>query len=433
MQRVLKRILKLEHIEAFKNEKKIEWLGLPYLISNGIFEYGSEKLRYLIIPKYSVSLESIREKQKKFDVQATFTIARSMLNSLEYMHLKNFTHADVKAGNILLMRSGDYCSSVLVDFGLARMSSNNEDKPDKKRAHNGTAIFTSLDAHRGCHPSFRGDIEILAYNMIYWLTGTLPWVALESSPDKIYIAKKEFMEDVSLALKELLQEQPKCITFLRDIFNVTLETEYSRQVDFDKLHKIVDGALRKRTLGRNKMGTKLIDGKVFAVKENLNDSMEITEDIDSSVEQMESNDKEEIPKVSNKRKKVVKKSPIVSRVEDGKVRKRSTRQSKRRSNIEHQSLAKEINKENGIGTPKEDVKIEDGKVRKRSTRQSKRRSNIEHQSLAKEINKENGIGTPKEDVKSMFESEEFFIFADCHINLNHFQQGKNAVEACKSI
>ena len=42
--------------------------------------------------------------------------------------------------------------------------------------YHGTARFTSLDAHRGLHPSYRGDLEILAYNILYWLTGSLPWL-----------------------------------------------------------------------------------------------------------------------------------------------------------------------------------------------------------------------------------------------------------------
>uniref|UniRef100_A0A0K0DNY8 non-specific serine/threonine protein kinase n=1 Tax=Angiostrongylus cantonensis TaxID=6313 RepID=A0A0K0DNY8_ANGCA len=88
---------------------------------------------------------------------------------------QNYTHADIKAANILLERPNDFSSCVLVDYGLARMSSSNEDRPLKQRAHNGTPLFTSCDAHRGCHPSYRGDLEILAYNIMYWLNGSLPW------------------------------------------------------------------------------------------------------------------------------------------------------------------------------------------------------------------------------------------------------------------
>lgn len=52
-------------------------------------------------------------------------------------------------------------------------------------AHNGTLLFTSLDAHRGCSPSFRGDLEILGYNILYWLCGTLPWQKCAQKPEAV--------------------------------------------------------------------------------------------------------------------------------------------------------------------------------------------------------------------------------------------------------
>lgn len=68
----------------------------------------------------------------------------------------------------------------LVDFGLATkyLMSNGEHKEfsaDERRAHAGTVLFCSRDAHKGI-PSRRSDLESLAYNMVYWLTGALPWI-----------------------------------------------------------------------------------------------------------------------------------------------------------------------------------------------------------------------------------------------------------------
>uniref|UniRef100_A0A8R1HKF4 non-specific serine/threonine protein kinase n=1 Tax=Caenorhabditis japonica TaxID=281687 RepID=A0A8R1HKF4_CAEJA len=88
---------------------------------------------------------------------------------------QDYTHADIKAANILLEKERAYSSAVLVDFGLAHRTTNNVDKPDKKRAHNGTCIFTSTDAHRGNNPSFRGDVEILRLQPRHVAHGTLPW------------------------------------------------------------------------------------------------------------------------------------------------------------------------------------------------------------------------------------------------------------------
>ncbi|KHJ95904.1 hypothetical protein OESDEN_04144 [Oesophagostomum dentatum] len=246
------RILKPDQISQFMKSRKLKRLGLPPLISSGVFTHGNDRLRFLVMPKYATSLEAIREKMKKLPVQDVWTVVRCMLESLEYIHEKSYTHADIKAANILLEKVGDFSSSVLVDFGLARMASNNEDKPDKKRAHNGTAPFTSCDAHSGRHPSFRGDLEILAYNVIYWLSGSLPWEAFEADPAKIYAMKMEFLKDLPSNLKKLLKDNPESVAALVEMFSVAKKTSYTEQLDFSKLFKVVDDLLKRITSGPRK-------------------------------------------------------------------------------------------------------------------------------------------------------------------------------------
>ncbi|CAJ0607020.1 unnamed protein product [Cylicocyclus nassatus] len=242
---VFLRILKPEQIADFMKTRKLKRLGVPPLISSGIYMHGNDKLRFLVMPKYVTSLEAIREKSKTLSAANVWTVARCMLESLEYIHEKNYVHADIKAANILLERANDFSTSVLVDYGLARMSSSNEDKPDKKRAHNGTAIFTSCDAHRGCQPSYRGDLEILAYNLLYWLNGTLPWESFEAAPEKVYEMKKNFLKDLSSNLRKALQDNTESIPPLQEIFNAASKTGYDQQLSFPKLYKIVDDALKR--------------------------------------------------------------------------------------------------------------------------------------------------------------------------------------------
>jgi serine/threonine protein kinase len=90
---------------------------------------------------------------------------------------------------------------VMTDFGLARkIVSALVYKEDKKKglllshkfmfnkpfpqnliniclAHEGTLPYTSLDAHVGTPPSYRGDLEVVVYNLCDWLVGHVPWFA----------------------------------------------------------------------------------------------------------------------------------------------------------------------------------------------------------------------------------------------------------------
>ncbi|CAI5441086.1 unnamed protein product [Caenorhabditis angaria] len=248
---VFQKILKLEQIEAYKKRMKLQWLGLPYIISAGIFTYtNQQKMRFMILPKYATSLENIREKQKTLALRNVLEIARSMLNSLEYVQEMDYTHADLKAANILLEKLGDFQKTVLVDFGLARFSGKIEDKPEKKRAHNGTCLFTSCDAHRGCNPSFRADVEILAWNLVYWLTGTLPWLQLETNPEKTFEEKRKFIAGLPATLKSALKSTPEgeaspAFDFILTLLNCSAKTGYAEKVDYSKLRKSLEVAVGK--------------------------------------------------------------------------------------------------------------------------------------------------------------------------------------------
>ena len=76
------------------------------------------------------------------------------LDVLEYIHSKEYVHADIKGSNLLIGHKPTTENQVfLVDFGLARYFANDgrhkEYKYDQRKAHDGTIEFTSRDAHIG--------------------------------------------------------------------------------------------------------------------------------------------------------------------------------------------------------------------------------------------------------------------------------------------
>ncbi|OZC11905.1 hypothetical protein X798_01086 [Onchocerca flexuosa] len=228
---VFQRILTLQKLKDWIDKKKISHIGLPPYVSSGLFTYNGEKLRFLIMPRYEKSLETYRiANNGVLDMHVTLTIAKQCVDCLSYMQDHDYVHGDLKADNILLASKNEYSKCFLVDFGLARLAKGNVDKPDKKRAHNGTLLFTSLDAHRGCAPSFRGDLEILGYNILYWLCGTLPWQKCLQKPEAVMMEKEKFSKELDKNIKRLLQDE--YVSFLSQLFKLAYETPYVNKVDY---------------------------------------------------------------------------------------------------------------------------------------------------------------------------------------------------------
>lgn len=87
---------------------------------------------------------------------------------LEYIHSKEYIHADIKASNLLIgYKPGTENQVFLVDFGLACRYANDgkhkEYKYDQRKAHDGTIEFTSRDAHIGGKLTFITYQKLLIY------------------------------------------------------------------------------------------------------------------------------------------------------------------------------------------------------------------------------------------------------------------------------
>lgn len=93
----------------------------------------------------------------------------------------------------------------LLDYGLASkyLLANGDHKPfctDERKAHAGTILFCSRDAHKGV-PTRRSDLESLGYNIIFWLTGELPWIEDFTKPEEIESKKNRCFRQLDLFLQ----------------------------------------------------------------------------------------------------------------------------------------------------------------------------------------------------------------------------------------
>lgn len=122
---------------------EVAFLGIPPYISSGYADVNGSRQRFLVIPKYGATLESIISRDGRLSTMAALSAARSCCDSLHYLHDRGTVHADLKADNLLFadVKTIDYRRVVLVDFGLAKYVKDPVHKEDKKK---GTYCFLSF-------------------------------------------------------------------------------------------------------------------------------------------------------------------------------------------------------------------------------------------------------------------------------------------------
>ncbi|XP_046411707.1 serine/threonine-protein kinase VRK1-like isoform X1 [Neodiprion fabricii] len=220
-------------IESWKRERKLPFLGMPSYIGSGSHECHNTKYRFVVMERFGKNLWDIfLENNRIFPEHRVYNIALQIIDVLEYMHNKSYVHADIKGANLLQsLKSTDH--NYLVDFGLASHYTNKtEYKPDPKKTHNGTIEYTSRDMHMGI-PTMRGDFEILGYNMIQWLCGSLPWEKNLTEPLNVQKQKEKAFEDIPQFLKKCFSNTvPESIFKFMKLINVTKFNESPNYAKF---------------------------------------------------------------------------------------------------------------------------------------------------------------------------------------------------------
>lgn len=164
-----------------------------------------------------------------------------------------YIHGDIKGGNILMGISGDSKGQwYLVDFGLAtKYSADKEFKPNPKNAHNGTIEYLSRDAHHGV-PTRRGDLEILGYNIIHWLGGSLPWDNKLTDPKVVQAAKEKAMNEIPNFVNQCFTNTTSAsIEFVIKYLQLVNKLSFNEKPDYTKVCKLLNeaeikGASKKR-------------------------------------------------------------------------------------------------------------------------------------------------------------------------------------------
>jgi serine/threonine protein kinase len=173
------------------------------------------------------SLEQLFNNNNRiFSIKTIFQIGYQMLQRIELLHCKGFIHRDMKPGNFLIgikNKSKIY----LIDFGLSKRYIDNFNKHIAYREGKGltgTAHYVSIFTHNGIEQSRRDDLEGIAYMLIYFCKGKLPWQGIHAKKKKEK-HKKIMEKKKSITPEELCNNLPKEILLL---------LKYSRTLPFEE-------------------------------------------------------------------------------------------------------------------------------------------------------------------------------------------------------
>ncbi|XP_043462978.1 serine/threonine-protein kinase VRK1-like [Leptopilina heterotoma] len=245
---------KSDDIESWRKKKKLSFIGMPRFLGSGSHECNNTKYRFVVMERYSTDLWKLfLENNRVFPENTVYQVGLQIIDVLEYIHSRTYVHADIKGGNLLLNR-GNENQVYLVDFGLAsHYTTKPEYKLDPKKAHNGTIEYTSRDAHMGV-PTMRGDIEILAYNLIQWICGALPWEKNLSDPSAVQKQKEAAFSDTNKFLKQCFADSiiPAAIT---QFVSLLAKMKFNDTPDYEKFKQTLIQGLK--SLGKTP-GDKLV-------------------------------------------------------------------------------------------------------------------------------------------------------------------------------
>ncbi|OHS99745.1 CK1 family protein kinase [Tritrichomonas foetus] len=152
--------------------------------------FGTEaNYNVMVIDYLGKSLEDLFQLcHQQFTLKTVLMIADQCIAALQYIHHKSFIHRDVKPDNFLIGSSEKSSQIFIIDFGLSKKYRDPRTLDHMKYATGksltGTARYASINALKGYEQSRRDDLESLAYCLLYFLKGSLPWMGLDAKDRK---------------------------------------------------------------------------------------------------------------------------------------------------------------------------------------------------------------------------------------------------------
>ena len=149
--------------------------------------------------------------RRKFTVHTVLMLADQLISRLEFLHEKNVIHRDIKPENFAIGLGREENVVYLLDFGLSKtyrdpITHIHIPRRDR-RSLVGTVRYASVNNHFGVEVSRRDDLESLAYVLLYFLRGHLPWQGVHSHTKEAKMMKIQDMKE-RITVQELCDGLP---------------------------------------------------------------------------------------------------------------------------------------------------------------------------------------------------------------------------------
>ncbi|XP_053568007.1 serine/threonine-protein kinase VRK2 [Bombina bombina] len=236
------RAAKPENIHSWKIRRNLDYLGIPTYWGSGDYEFKSLSYRFMVMDRLGADLQKILNDCKgKLHGTTVMQLGIQLMDALEFIHENEYVHGDIKAANVLFDCANPN-KVYLADYGLSYRYCPNgnhklyEEKP--RKGPNGTIEFTSIDAHKGVAPSRRGDLEILAYCMLNWLCGKLPWDHNLKDPSAVQASKTKLLQDLPKSVTEWAAEAHGCCEIAK-FMGIISRLNYAERPNYEALKEIL--------------------------------------------------------------------------------------------------------------------------------------------------------------------------------------------------
>ncbi|EGR27420.1 hypothetical protein IMG5_196020 [Ichthyophthirius multifiliis] len=183
---------------------------------------------FLVMELLGENLEELFELcDRKFSLKSVLMLAEQLISNIEYIHFKAYIHRDIKPENFLIGLNKMHKTFYTIDFGLSKRYRDfrtYEHIPFReKKPLISTARYASINSHKGYEQSRRDDMESIAYILVYFLKGKLPWQGIKCQNREEKYNKIKDMK-INIPLNELCAGlPPEFAYFITECRNMKFE------------------------------------------------------------------------------------------------------------------------------------------------------------------------------------------------------------------